>query len=421
MAKKYLMLVMADAKNNHNKFYEIRLEENDEVLVRYGRVDGGCQHASKGFGVAAFERAARAKKAKGYREVDVVVKDEGGKVQRTLSEVAKRDIIGNDPVMTELMERLVRMNRHQLMAASGGRITIEDGKVKTPVGLITMGNVQSAKAVLQQLERMVSADQHYTDAYLTLLNDYLTLVPQKVPSRGQWGPTFFSAHTSFQNQSDLLEQLESSLEGLERLEKEKEGESDQLPQERLFAYSIKPVSDPNTLKQIERLFRAQTNARHASSHLRLKTVYEMSNPQAEEIYGQVRDRVGNEMKLWHGTRACNLLSILKTGLIVPKSSAGNFTITGRMFGDGLYFSDQSTKALNYSYGYWGHGQKDHNCFMFLCDVAMGKMYTPAGSGNGKKKGYDSCFARAGKSGVVNNEMIVYDIYQARLRYLCEFH
>lgn len=33
MAKKYLMLVMADAKNNHNKFYEIRLEENDEVLV----------------------------------------------------------------------------------------------------------------------------------------------------------------------------------------------------------------------------------------------------------------------------------------------------------------------------------------------------------------------------------------------------
>lgn len=421
MAKKYLMLLMADSRNNHNKFYEIRLEENDEVRVRYGRVDGGNQTASKGFGLAAFERVAREKKAKGYREVEVVVKTEDGKTQRSLSEVAKRDIIGNDPVLGALMERLVQMNRHQLMAASGGRITIEDGKVKTPVGLITLGSVQSAKIVLGQLEKMVRAGQTASDKYLTALNDYLTLVPQKVPSRGRWGPTFFDTHTTFQNQSDLLEQLEASLEGLEAERAKEEKDSPEIPEERVFSYSISQVSDKKTLKEIEKIFTSQLNRMHASSSLRLKTVYEMKNPEAEALYSQVAGRIGNEMRLWHGTRACNLLSILKSGLIVPKSSQGNYTITGRMFGDGLYFSDQSTKSLNYSYGYWGHGQRDRNCFMFLCDVAMGKPYVPSCSGDGKRKGYDSCFAQAGKSGVHNNEMIVYDISQARLRYLCEFH
>ena len=53
--------------------------------------------------------------------------------------------------------------------------------------------------------------------------------------------------------------------------------------------------------------------------------------------------IGNVMELWHGTRVENVLSILKGGLIIPKSSAGH--VTGRMFGDGVYFSDQSTNPL----------------------------------------------------------------------------
>ena len=111
---------------------------------------------------------------------------------------------------------------------------------------------------------------------------------------------------------------------------------------------------------------------------------------------------------------------MKSGLIIPKSS-GSIQITGRMFGDGLYFSDQATKSLNYSYGYWDGGSKDDNCFMFLADVAMGKIHTPSGPTSSlPKKGYDSTFAEAGKSGVMNNEMIVYRTSQANLRYLIEF-
>lgn len=125
------------------------------------------------------------------------------------------------------------------------------------------------------------------------------------------------------------------------------------------------------------------------------------------------------MRLWHGTRAHNVLSILKGGLIIP-TSAGGYTITGRMFGDGVYFSDQSTKSLNYAYGYWGGGSRDHNCFMLLAKVAMGKAYTPPGPTQRLPAGYDSMFAKGGRSGVQNNEMIVYKLPQAHLSYLCEF-
>lgn len=127
----------------------------------------------------------------------------------------------------------------------------------------------------------------------------------------------------------------------------------------------------------------------------------------------------NIWDLWHGTRSSNVLSILKGGLIIPPQSSPH--VCGRMFGNGIYASDQSTKALNYAYGYWGGGSKDNNCFMFLLKMAMGKYFVPTGpfSGNARA-GYDSTFAKGNQSGVANNEMIVYRCGQVKLDYLVEF-
>ncbi len=60
--------------------------------------------------------------------------------------------------------------------------------------------------------------------------------------------------------------------------------------------------------------------------------------------------------------------------------------------------------------------------MFLADVAMGKIFIPKSYSDGPfpKKGYDSVFAKAGVSGVYNNEMIVYRTDQCNLVYLVEF-
>jgi poly [ADP-ribose] polymerase len=97
-----------------------------------------------------------------------------------------------------------------------------------------------------------------------------------------------------------------------------------------------------------------------------------------------------------------------------------------MFDNGVYFSDQSTKSLNYSQGYWDGGSKDNNCYMFRADVAMGKPYIPTGPDNRaasycKRNGFDSCHAVANRSGVRNDEQIVYRTSQTNIRYLIEFN
>jgi poly [ADP-ribose] polymerase len=143
-----------------------------------------------------------------------------------------------------------------------------------------------------------------------------------------------------------------------------------------------------------------------------------------EIAGMMRAweddgaKLDNQWELWHGTKTANLLSIIKSGFLLPGATPG--AVTGAMFGRGIYASDQSTKSLNYASGYWS-GRRDANCFMFVIDMAMGKYFVPPHSmSNLPKPGFDSTFAKGRESGVMNNEMIVYRTSQVRPRFLVEF-
>ena len=119
-------------------------------------------------------------------------------------------------------------------------------------------------------------------------------------------------------------------------------------------------------------------------------------------------------------RAANLLSILKCGLVVPPANASH--CTGRMWGNGVYAASSSTKALNYSTGFWGQSST-RRTFMFALDVALGKPYTPRrGSSWGYKlpKGYHSTWAKARESGLRHDEFITPYTYQCNLTRLVEF-
>jgi len=106
------------------------------------------------------------------------------------------------------------------------------------------------------------------------------------------------------------------------------------------------------------------------------------------------------------------------GLIIPPHNAPH--VTGRMFGNGIYASDESTKALNYATNFWTSGGNTTRIFMFLVDFAMGNTYSPSGYDYSlPKRGYDSTFAKGGGA-VRNNEMIVYKTNQCDLKFLLEF-
>lgn len=131
--------------------------------------------------------------------------------------------------------------------------------------------------------------------------------------------------------------------------------------------------------------------------------------------------------LIHGTRSVNVRGILDKSLMLPKQLVG-VTITGAMFGPGLYFADDWKKSAGYtslSGGYYSSGSggiKGRGAFMFLADVALGQPYVaPHASGYTSPPNNCHCvFGKAGHSGVQNNEWIIFKGEQNRLRYLVEF-
>ena len=135
----------------------------------------------------------------------------------------------------------------------------------------------------------------------------------------------------------------------------------------------------------------------------------------------------NTALLFHGTRSVNVSGILRESLRLPKQLVG-VVITGAMFGPGLYFADDWKKSAGYTSlanSYWSGGSgavKGRSAFMFAVDVVLGKPYVaPKAHGYTKPPdGHHSIFGKAGESGLANNEFVVFQREQHRLRYLAEF-
>jgi poly [ADP-ribose] polymerase len=153
----------------------------------------------------------------------------------------------------------------------------------------------------------------------------------------------------------------------------------------------------------------------------------------------------HKMLLWHGSAISNFLGILRNGLKIAPPEAPP---TGYMFGKGVYFADTFSKSFQYTGGF------SDRAFMLLSEVVLGKMYLRYQSEYVEKlpegylstKGCGQNGPDMGKCIVLNsgavvplgpivqypppdtpektyylhqNEYIVYDISQVRLRYLVE--
>lgn len=419
MPTKQEMFVLTNAGNNNNKFWEVTLHEDGRVTSRYGRVGASGATNTLGQGEALYDRKVREKTKKGYRKIDVVgAQNATAASVSNVSAAAEEQIGKGDPVVTALVKKLAQMNRHQILEASGGQMNVDldTGIIRTPIGVVSQTSIDGARDILPKLVPFVKSGDTDAKKYVDLLNEYLMFVPQKVAAKRGWHKDFISDKAEIQKQSALLDQLEASIEIAEReMTKARKAVSAKAP--KVFDVSLREMSGPET-GRIADFYMKSLNTVHSASRLRPKRFFEVSIASMTSAWEADGAKMSNIMELWHGTRSYNLLSILKSGLMIPKSNASH--VTGRMFGDGLYFSDQSTKSLNYAYGYWGGGARDNNCYMFLADVGMGKHYTPPRPLQRIPAGYDSCYAVGGKSGVMNNEMIVYRTSQANLKYLIEF-
>lgn len=416
------MFILTDVNANNNKFWEVSIDPGCTVTSRNGRVGSAGQSRVLGSGRSLFESKIREKTKKGYREIDIVGAPTGKKVDAVqLATAAEEQIAQGNPVIADLVRQLARINRHQILAASGGQMDLDlsTGVISTPVGVVTADNVSRARNLLGGFERYVLGKDFDDPAFVGTLEEYLMLVPQKVGSRRGWHRDFITGLDSLTQQSALLDQLEASIEiAAQRM---RDAEKTPGAIQKIFNVSMAVSEDGELRKRIQAFYDGGRKAAHAASKLKMSRIFDISLGDMAESYAKDGAQLGGVRELWHGTRAHNLLSILKSGLIIPREN-GSIHVTGRMFGNGIYFSDQSTKSLNYAYGYWDGGAKDNRCYMFLADVAMGNPWHPDRTGSSVKPpaGHDSIFARGGRDIVQNNEMIVFRTSQVNLKYLVEF-
>lgn len=426
MIIKEKMLVLVSAGNNNNKFYHVTLTSDGTLSKRWGRVGSEGQSSIVRGNEREFDKVVRAKVSKGYKETGIEHYDDH-QPQNDLKEIAFKTLLSNasDQTLITLIDELVRQNAHQIIQTSGGRMKVDDnGLVSTELGLVSKKNIDEARDILTKLANAKTRSER-----IKLLNTYLTLVPQKVSSRRGWDENFINDEKSFTTQSEFLDQLAISLKTYEDKVKASREVSQNSEEEKieekyanLFRYKISILEDQDEFDRISRLFESSKSNMHSRVYNKtLKRVYVLSDSKDDEVFAKKCKGLGNKkMELWHGTNVSNVLSILRTGLLVESDKIGTVTINGKMFGYGLYFSNRSTKSLNYANNWRG------SSFMFLSDVAMGKIHM-AGSGDyhhshiQKSGKYDSIWAKGRKANVINDEMIVWDADQVKMKYLCEFN
>lgn len=137
--------------------------------------------------------------------------------------------------------------------------------------------------------------------------------------------------------------------------------------------------------------------------------------------------VSNTGLLFHGTRTTCVTGILREGLRFPKELVGVST-NGANFGPGHYWASDFKKSAGYTSlpgSYWAGGSGgigNRKAFMFLADVSLGRAHVAS-----KSYGYvappigcNCVLAKAGVSGVQNDEWITFSKDQYQFRYLVEF-
>lgn len=159
---------------------------------------------------------------------------------------------------------------------------------------------------------------------------------------------------------------------------------------------------------------------------KVRTVYKINSPEHAKRFEEYcnQNNISKTKFLWHGSRNENWLSIIKLGLLLKP----NAKITGKMFGNGIYFAPKAEKSWGYtSGGYWTRERIQGFAMMGVYETAYGDPYYPTSGENWNftqnflTKEHKNCVhAEGGSCGLRNDEIIFYDEGAMCLRYVVEF-
>jgi poly [ADP-ribose] polymerase 2/3/4 len=425
------VLCCGNIEVNSNKYYVIEIQRNrstgeHRVYTQYGRVGTSSVHEMRGpYSLAEaqreFESILKAKQrgktggTSKYSIVDVITPTVGsynirGKTQEIKVDGSK-DIVEQSkhkftPDVMRLLKQFADENIHRITSSTSMSFTSEG--LETALGPVTDSHVQRAREELQQIQAIVKSEGGKVKDLSKIgqaNNRYLSLIPHSF-GRKITESDWIADDAKLIEEFDLLDQLEAAV----KLGLKSTGTSTFTG----LDTDVMEISDPKPFVEM-------VNKTKAHSHLsrwHVKNAYEVKIPKERQRFESAEKKYGNHMDFFHGSSNCNFLSILLGGLIIPGHGDG-IAIAGRMFGNGVYGASSSTKSLNYSVGNWtGRRNKYPNAFLLRVKFAMGKIYEPTRAMS-PPSGYHSTAAYARKTGLQNDEFIVYSLEQCTITHLLE--
>lgn len=446
-----------DLAGGNNKFYQIEAHvSKDKAKYRlfscYGRVgaDGVKEERvpsqNEAALLAAFEslKSEKTGPSKGYREVEMAATKVGSSVNnsRILSDDIKKDKIitaGDDKkddkpkvVLHKSVEKLV--NRLYAEAGQAVQAQLNTGTLKAsqenPLGTLTLSQIERGRNVLQEIQQVLTDKPKLKGTIdakvIQLSNDFYSAIPQHIPHRpkpseGQKRLDEWLAVMAL-NDEKKLDEKEDMLGLLSDVQGMVGGfaTTDIVAKYNEIGceYTHLDREDPKFIR-VEKYMQS-TRSSHHGWKAGVENIWAVNVKGQKSKHVDAMKDVGNVKPLFHGSGPQNILGICKHGLLMRPPGV---YITGSMFGNGLYFADKSSKSEQYAFGRYGGGSgKGNTYFMFVADVALGKIkkYQNAQSHLTKPpSGYDSVQGEEGYS-LMHNEFIIYNLKQHILQYLIEF-
>lgn len=412
MAEK-VRLVFSDLGKNSYKYWDGELLDDGTVISTFGVV-GAANPQSKNFGKVGksfLDKKVREKLNKGYEHAKVIIEGAGQTaiVQKgTLADIAVRQIKHTNDMVKGLITRLANSNIHKITSATS--ISFNDGVFKTPLGVVTKEGIDEARLMLQWFFGNIAKRKKVEDDFNQKIDKYLRIIPRP-KGGGLHYEDIFDTSESIQKESDVIDALENSLSLATTPTADPTDKK--VKEESVFDLSIEIEKDAKIRKKLENWYESTKKSMHSYGNIKVKEIYAVDLEKYNKNY---REQLGTHTQVWHGSGQSNILSILKSGLFTsPPSTAA---IAGKMFGNGVYGSETSSKSLGYSLGRWGQSSGDSG-WLFVCDFAMGNPFYAKGSLSNIPSGYDSCWALPKNTSLYNDELIVYNENQIRIKYLLE--
>lgn len=283
--------------------------------------------------------------------------------------------------------------------------------IETPLGVLTVGQIEKGQAVLDDLSIALGVKTPSAPKLESLSGDFYTLIPHRFGrSREAAQEAVIDSAAKLTLKLDTLQLMRDMLsvngDGNVLLTPEVE--------RKYLALNccIQPV--PAGVFADLKQFVEKSVVRQGTRHT-VKGVWQVGRAgEADRFAGDV----GNVRRLFHGSAVKNWVGILSRGLLLPKAvtALGVRRTDAGWLGHGLYFGD----AICTSAGYAHPGSRKTR-FVAVASVALGKpmQYRKITWGlNAPPEGYHSCHGVRG-SAFADDEYVVYDARQQRLDYLVE--